>query len=285
MKPQLFCSWYLFQRRLNSRQSQTSLIYAEQHFELLFKYKIVVNEQPTASATDWGINVPLKWHKCWVLVRAGSCCHWTTCTHCWEAETLHQRYGETLVSGKRNTDPRKKPQAALQGSFLTSALWMVFGALSPWCHRCIRTTDQQLGLLGSKVVTMMLSTHHQCCVMIYKQGQHHRSGTSFIDRTREVTEFSRTLWHTRTATVTVSISLSRHLDHHQSVSLTQLACIPTALQRSQAGYALASLSEKTTRMWRGNTERTAAIAKMKTRLSCQSWWLLSIGCSNNRPVS
>lgn len=166
---------------------------------------------------------------------------------------------------------------------------MVFGALSPWCHHCIRTTDQQLGLLGSKVVTMTLSTHHQCYVMIYKQGQNHRSSTSFIYRTtfvaREVTEFSRTLWNTRTATVTVSISLSRHLDHHQSVSLTQLACIPTALQRSQAGYALASLSEKTTRMWRGNTERTAAIAKMKTRLSCQSWWLLSIGCSNNRAVS
>lgn len=127
MKPQLFCSWYLFQRWLNSTQSQASSIHAKQHFDTLFKYKIVVSEQP--SATDWGINVPLKWCKCWVLARAGSCCHWTTCTHCWEAETLHQWYGETLVSGKANTDPRMKPQAALQGSFLTSVFrwfWVHF---------------------------------------------------------------------------------------------------------------------------------------------------------------
>lgn len=218
-------------------------------------------------------------------MRAGS---WTTCTHCWEAETLHQRYGETLVSGKRKTDPRMKPQAALQGSFLTSALQMVLGALSHWCHHCIRTSDQQPGLLGSKVVSVMLSTHYQYSVMIYKWGQSHRSSTSFIYRPRlwpEKWQSSATHSGAHKPTVIVSISLSRHLDHHQSVSLTQLACIPTALQLSQAGYALASLSEKTRRTWRGNTERTAAIAKMKTRLSCQSWWLLSIGCSNNWAVS
>lgn len=95
-------------------------------------------------------------------------------------------------------------------------------------------------------------------------------------------KFSGAHSNTQRANHIISISLSLHLDHHQSFSLTQLACTPP-LHCSPLRPAVLwpALSEKTTRMWSGNADRTAAMAKMKTRLSCRSWWALSIGCPNN----
>lgn len=91
---------------------------------------------------------------------------------------------------------------------------------------------------------------------------------------RHQRKFSHTFLHSRT-------NSQRHSQHFfvsplrsPPISLFDPTCLrsPLCCSSHRPAVPWAALLEKTTRMWSGNTQRTAAMAKMKTRLSCQSWW-------------
>lgn len=84
--------------------------------------------------------------------------------------------------------------------------------------------------------------------------------------------------HAQTTNVIVSISLSLHLDHHRSLSLTQHVCAPPVLQLSQAGCALGSFVRENNEDVERQHTKDCCDGQNENTLILPELVVLSIGC-------